>query len=65
MNHPTSPDPPEKPSPESASFEPIMFEFSEETSNSQETFVPGVLTGPPIPRRILGRPATTGCLWPL
>ena len=50
MNHPTSPDPPDRPTPESESVQPIIFEFSDETSKSQETIVPGALTGPPIPR---------------
>jgi serine/threonine protein kinase/tetratricopeptide (TPR) repeat protein len=50
MNHPITPDPADRPSPESESVQPIIFDFSEETSKSQETFVPGALTGPAIPR---------------
>jgi serine/threonine protein kinase/predicted ATPase len=50
VNHPTSPDPPDRPTPESEPVQPIIFEFSDETSKSQETFVPGALTGPPVPR---------------
>ncbi len=62
MNHPTTPDPPDRPSPESESVRPIIFDFLDETSQSQETFVPGALTGPPIPRRPLTRLTPAGCL---
>lgn len=50
MNHPTTPDPPESASSEPEPVRPIFFESSDETSQSQETYVPGARTGPPIPR---------------
>ena len=54
MNHPTSPDPAEERSPKSEAVEPIIFDFSDDTSQSRETFVPCALTGPPVIVGLLG-----------
>ena len=48
MDSSTNPDPPDPPSPESESAPPLIFEFSAEASHSQQTFVPGGITGPAI-----------------
>jgi serine/threonine protein kinase/tetratricopeptide (TPR) repeat protein len=45
MENPTTPDPPDLATPN-----PQLYEFSEETSRSQQTYVPGAITGPAIPR---------------
>src|SRR5579859_7683329 len=52
MDNPTTPDPPDLPSGEPRSVPPALFEFSAETSRSQQTYVPGAVTGPAITRPV-------------
>src|ERR1700678_297784 len=42
----TTPDPPDLPPREAASVPRLLFEFSGEASHTQQTFVPGAITGP-------------------
>ncbi len=50
MDSSIPPDPPDLPSPESGAVPPLLFEFSADASPTQQTFVPGAITGPAMTR---------------
>jgi serine/threonine protein kinase/predicted ATPase len=60
MDNPTTPDSPDLPAPELGAVPPAIFEFSAETSRSQQTFIPGAATGPAITQPPSPPPAAFG-----
>jgi serine/threonine protein kinase len=50
MDNPTTPDPPDPRAPEPGSIPSVLYDLSAETSQSQQTHVPGAVTGPVITR---------------
>ena len=60
MNSPTTPDPLESGAAQPAAATPPLYELSVETSQSQLTYVPGAVTGPPTVGSAAAPPAAFG-----
>src|ERR1700722_1746860 len=59
MANPTTPDPQDRIPPESSAPSPIILDFSAEISLEGQTYVPGAVTGPAIPRPLKPVPVPT------